>query len=56
MICSILLEQFPNYIVTILIGSVGFILMLLLIKFMSTRVGLKPEQYSEKDIFFLELN
>lgn len=54
-ICSFMLSCFSSAVTTLIIGLCSFILMLFLISYMSTRVGLKPEQYSEKDIFFLEL-
>ena len=49
MISSLLLSYYSNAFTTLIIGIVSFILMLLLIKYMSTRVGLNPEEYSEKD-------
>ena len=49
MICSVLLKYFSNSFTTLIIGGISFILMIFLIKYMSTRVGLKPEDYSEKD-------
>lgn len=49
MICSVLLKHFSNSFTTLIIGGISFILMIFLIKYMSTRVGLKPEDYSEKD-------
>ncbi len=49
MISSLLLNYFSNSFTTLIIGIVSFVLMILLIKYMSTRVGLNPEEYSEKD-------
>ena len=50
MLSSFLLNYFSSSYTTLIIGSISFILMLLLIKYMSTRVGLKPEEYSKKDV------
>ena len=50
MITSGLLNYFSSSYATLIVGIVSFILMIFLIKYMSTRVGLKPEEYSEKDI------
>lgn len=50
MISSGLLNYFSSSYTALIIGIVSFILMIFLIKYMSTRVGLKPEEYSEKDI------
>lgn len=50
MACSVLLEHYSSSMVALIIGIISFILMLLLIKYMSTRVGLNPEEYSEKDV------
>lgn len=49
MASSILLKYFSNSITALIVGIISFILMIFLIKYMSTRVGLKPEEYSEKD-------
>ena len=54
MSCSFLLNYFTNTVTTLIIGIVSTIIMLLLIKYMSSRVGLKPEEYSKTDIFFLD--
>lgn len=50
MITSGLLNYFSSSYSALIVGICSFILMLFLIKYMSTRVGLKPEEYSEKDI------
>lgn len=50
-ICSIVLNYFSNAITTFALGIISFIIILLLIKYMNSRVGLKPEKYSSKDIF-----
>ena len=54
MSCSFLLNYFTNTVTTLIIGIVSTIIMLLLIKYMSSRGGLKPEEYSKTDIFFLD--
>lgn len=50
MITSGLLNYFSSSYAALIVGIISFILMLFLIKYMSTRVGLKPEEYSEKDV------
>ena len=55
MISSGLLVYFSSSHTTLIIGIVSFILMLILIKYMSTRVGLKPEEYSKKDVYCLNI-
>lgn len=50
MITSGLLNYFSSSHATLIVGIISFLLMIFLIKYMSTRVGLKPEEYSEKDI------
>ena len=50
MTSSILLNYFSSSHTTLIVGIISFILMLFLIKYMSSRVGLKPEEYSEKDV------
>lgn len=56
MSCSFLLNHFSNSFTTLIIGIISFIIMMFLINYMSTRVGLKPEEYSKQDILFLELD
>ena len=50
MTTSLLLNYFSSSFAALNVGIISFILMIFLIKYMSTRVGLKPEEYSEKDI------
>lgn len=54
MASSVLLKYFSNSFTALLVGIVSFVLMLFLIKYMSTRVGLKPEEYSEKDTLLVK--
>lgn len=56
MSCSILLNHYSNSFTTLIVGLISSVVMIILIKYMSTRVGLKPEEYSKKDILFLELD
>ena len=56
MACSILLNHYSNAFTTLIIGLIASITMIIIVKYMSTRVGLKPEEYSKKDILFLELD
>lgn len=49
-ICSTALNYFSNAITTISLGIISFIIMLFLINYMNSRVGLKPEEYSKQDI------
>lgn len=49
-ICSLALNYFSNAITTLSLGIICFITIIFLIKYMNSRVGLKPEEYSEKDV------
>lgn len=49
--CSFLLKYLSNASATLVLGLISFCIVLFLANYMSTRVGLKPEEYSEKDIF-----
>ena len=40
---------------SIIIGSICFILLIIILEYMRTRVGLKPEEYSEEEIKFKEV-
>ena len=51
MTTSFVLNYYSSSYATLIVGIISFILMIFLIKYMSTRVGLKPEEYSEKDIY-----
>ena len=50
MTTSGILNYFSSSHAALIVGLFSFVLMLFLIKYMSTRVGLKPEEYSEKDV------
>ncbi len=56
MSCSFLLNYYTNAFTTLIVGLVSAIAMIIIIKYMATRVGLKPEEYSKRDILFLELD
>lgn len=56
MSCSLLLNHYSNSFTTLIVGLISAVVMIILIKYMSTRVGLKPEEYSKQDILFLELD
>lgn len=51
MTTSFVLNYYSSSYTTLIVGIISCILMIFLIKYMSTRVGLKPEEYSEKDIY-----
>lgn len=51
LVSSAILSYLSNSLAILWIGSLSFIIMVILINYMSTRVGLKPEDYSKKDIF-----
>jgi hypothetical protein len=53
--CSFILNYLANASATLLFGIIATILMIILVNYMHTRVGLKPEEYSKKDIFFEEV-
>ncbi len=50
-LCSIVLDYFSNAITVLALGIIYFILITILTKYMKSRVGLKPEEYSTQDIF-----
>jgi hypothetical protein len=52
LICSWIMGYFSNAVTTLLLGLVSTGLMILLLIYMSTRVGLKPEEYSKDDIYY----
>ena len=54
-LCSVLLGISSAAVTFILFGSISTIVMILLLDYMRTRVGLKPEQYKRDDIIFTEL-
>ena len=49
-LCSLFLIHYSNATVTLMLGIISFILIVITLNYMSTRVGLKPEQYTNKDI------
>lgn len=49
-ICSNALNYFSNAITTFFLGIISLIIMLVLVNYMNSRVGLKPEEYSKQDI------
>lgn len=52
-IAGLLLETYTTSQAYFIIGFVGLIVMLLILKYMSQRVGLKPEDYDKKDIEYI---
>lgn len=54
-IASFLLDRMETALCMIIIGIIFFILMILINKYMKTRVGLKPEEYSEEERKYDEL-
>ncbi len=56
MCCSYLLRFVSSSVAALIIGLISFALMIFLIFYMSSRVGLKPEEYSEKDILFIKVD
>lgn len=55
MMCSALLGFSTEAVAFVLVGSASTIAMILLLDYMRTRVGLRPEQYKKEDIIFTEL-
>ena len=49
-LASFLLDRMETAICMIIIGIIFFILIVLIIKFMKTRVGLKPSEYSKEEL------
>lgn len=55
MICSALLDVTTTSYVYVILGCVFSVIMIFLLDHMKHTVGLKPEEYSEKDIKFVEI-
>ena len=55
LIASFFLKTFAPSQVNLIIGIIATVNMILILKYMSTRVGLKPEEYPEKDIDYSDL-
>lgn len=53
--CSVLLGFSSAAVTFVLIGSASTLIMVLLLDYMKTRVGLRPEQYKREDLIFTEL-
>jgi len=51
-ICSYIIRIFSIDVAIILIGSVSTLIIILILNYMKTRVGLKPENYTDSDIRF----
>jgi sugar phosphate permease len=52
-LCGLLLEYYSTSIAYIIVGVVGLIIILLILKYMKTRLGLKPKEYDKEDIIML---
>ena len=52
LLCSWIMVFFSNAMTTLILGLVSTIVMLLLLYYMSSRVGLKPEEYAKEDIYY----
>ena len=52
---AFLLEYNSTAISSLIIGSICTLLIIILLEYMRTRVGLKPEEYSKKDIHYTEV-
>lgn len=55
-ICSKILEFLPTNITVFLLGAIFTLIIIVVLEYMKTRVGLKPEEYSKKDILDNEVN
>jgi len=49
-LAGLLLEYFTTSQAYLIIGIVGFMIMLFVLNYMKNRVGLDPEEYDKKDI------
>ena len=54
-ICSLILKVFSASTTILLVGTFSSIAIILILKYMSSRIGLKPEEYPEKDIDYSDL-
>lgn len=52
---SFLLKQTSTAATMVILGIISFIILLLILEYMKERVGLKPEEYSDRDIKFNEI-
>lgn len=53
---GLLLEFYTTGTAYLIVGIVGLIIILLVLRYMKTRIGLNPEEYNEKDITFNKLD
>ena len=53
--CSYLMDVTTTSYSLMIIGTISLVMFIIVLKYMKTRVGLKPEEYKKKDIEFVEL-
>lgn len=53
---GLLLEFYTTGTAYLIVGIVGLVIILLVLRYMKTRIGLNPEEYNEKDITFKKLD
>lgn len=54
-LCSFILNYYSNAVTTLILGTISTIVLLILLSYMSHKVGLKPDEYPKKDIIFNEV-
>ncbi|MCL2383066.1 MAG: MFS transporter [Oscillospiraceae bacterium] len=55
-LAGLLLEYYATNMAYLIVGSVGIVLILLVLGYMKSRVGLQPEEYNAKEIKYEEVN
>ena len=53
---GLLLEYYSTGTSYLIVGTVGLFIILFILKYMKSRVGLNPEDYNEQDIGYIEHN
>ena len=54
LICSWIMGYYSNAMTTLILGLVSTTAMIILLIYMSSRAGLKPEEYPKEDIYYDE--
>lgn len=54
LLCSWIMGYYSNAMTTFILGIISTIAMVLVLMYMSTRVGLKPDEYPKEDIYYEE--
>jgi len=53
---SLLLDVIPTSFAVVILGCIFTIILIFILDYMKTRIGLKPEEYKKSDIYFTEIH